>query len=112
MIGHYLLTLTPAQETLVLTTPFWGCRELKEPHQSCLITTTKPELHYILQAPHYLSRGSAESPKAWYDYSPASRYEYLCSRFGTFRVNKAIRNRILNNQLWRTLAEAPCSAII
>jgi hypothetical protein len=37
--------------------------------------------------------------------SPAYRYEMLCLRFGSERVNRAIRNRILSNQFWRACVE-------
>ena len=36
-------------------------------------------------------------------HSPAHQYELLCVRFGSERVNRAIRLRILSNQMWRAM---------
>lgn len=101
MIGHYLLTLTPEQEDRVLTQPF----------EPVLGPTINPEARCLLACAtdgRDFEGGQSGEPiyytKAHGIGLPGFRYEYLCQRFSTTRVNVAIRNRILTNQARRILA--------
>lgn len=105
MIGHFLLSLTTAQEDRVLTGRLRrGSSDCRDPGNGyrfkdgsgCLLGIV-----YDMDA-EMLSWGWPMSPRAhkplwWY-------YDALCDRFGAPRVNAAIRNRILSNRAWRTLS--------
>lgn len=99
MIGHYLLSLTPEQETRVLTQPFERVMFTKRDDQKfapagcrCLVLTATDGADFL---------GDHGRPLK---YAPGFRYEDLAARFGEARVNAAIRNRILANQARRMLA--------
>lgn len=104
MIGHYLLTLTPEQEERVLTRrmapgSYTAAMEYLGP---CLIGTA-------CDAPKVFDGSRAwymAAPRAWRDNTPTveDRYDVLCWRFGTAKINRLIRDRILANQLRRSLA--------
>jgi hypothetical protein len=117
MIGHYLLVLDKAAEDRVLTKkmgPGWYAVYGHE--ERCLIGTTCDagpsgirrvvHLHRLYpgrRCPDGTRRGSVEE-----------RYDDLCKRFGTERVNAAIRDRVLQNQARRALkrGDAHCSTTI
>jgi len=96
MIGHYLLSLTPVQEGRVLTRRFGPLMSSIADCDQCLVMAAlgvdlftnecarTEELHQLCQLPAY-------------------RYEALCRRFTSERINAAIRNRILANQARRAL---------
>jgi hypothetical protein len=102
MIGHWLLTLTPEQESRVLTRPFErllpsrGARPDVLDKGSCarclVLTATDGEQMF---GPMGADLG--QCPGYW--------YEDLCQRFGEKRINAAIRNRILANRAHRVLAD-------
>lgn len=106
MIGHYLLSLTPEQENRLLTLTFEPIGHLGVNNCArCMVLTA---MDRVVGA-------SATGLTPYEDYdtrrdamfiSPGWRYEYACDRFGTERVNAAIRNRILSNRARRTLAPA------
>lgn len=100
MIGHYLLTLTPIQEDRVLTHSFGPT--INRECERCLVMTVLPGVALDWVG---TTMGTARpiEPGRWMN-GPGYRYEYLCFRFGTRRVNAAIRNRILANQARRALA--------
>ena len=98
MIGHYLLTLTPAQETLVLTESFGPIlgRHGSGDNRCLLMVVQRRNAH---EAPKH---------KFWGDARPlALHYDDLCERFGVERINRVIRERILANQARRMLAHRP-----
>ena len=128
MIGHYLLTLTPEQEERVLTgvmLPF------PDSDTSCLVQTamgggveaaraaklTSRDGSSITQFIH--GRRSERSKPVYFhhtqntydryrDSQPTSvgtAYDNACWRFGTDRINAAIRYRILANIARRELAK-------
>lgn len=107
MIGHYLLTLRPEQEARVLTIPFGG---IDDPAPDCLVTAAESEISYVAALDHcgwaaQYDYAACQPAADGYWYSPGHRYEDLCKRFGTTRINRAIRSRILTNQLWRVLSQ-------
>lgn len=99
VIGHYLLTLTPAQEDRVLTQRMGRARGYVGDDCRCLVGTVL-DLTEDTTGP--------ESRHAWTEYYAGrheyvgNRYDRLVRRFGE-RVNAAIRNRILSNRARRTL---------
>jgi len=99
VIGHFLLTLTPEQEDEILTTAMlpniWT--------GPCLVAT-------VCRANE--PRGLQEWRQSGHDgyMHVAVRYDKLCRRFGTPRINNAIRARILGNRLWRELSKSAALA--
>jgi len=100
MIGHYLLSLDVESEDAVLTGRFVGGHRRHGPDidgNLCLVetavggsvTATRPAAGYILWR---LEENCVPF-----------HYDGLCERFGTARVNAAIRNRILSNRARRAL---------
>lgn len=109
MIGHYLLTLTPPEEYRVLTRQFWPHDPDSSIGHRCLVqcaeliaSSWKAEDLYDWEP----TRIKAFRGERLIDTNPADRYDNLCWRFGTERVNAAIRNRILTNIARRELAKA------
>ena len=118
MIGHYLLTLTPEQEERVLTSRLFPGQLVRKNGERCLLGVCE-DWEAVLQ-----------DDDSWYDIVPGVRrlrlisweldpgedeerwlsvpwrFDLLCKRFGTERVNRAIRNRILSNQARRALQQA------
>lgn len=109
MIGHYLLTLTEEQEDRVLTMRMGIARAYVDGENQC---------GCLKGTVHGLDRKRAMTdPVGWWPQHWSKRlltalpgtdvvgirYDDLCERFGTDRVNAAIRNRILNNRARRTL---------
>lgn len=118
MIGHYLLTLTPEQEERVLTRVFLGHNPAAdESSDRCLVQVAedidcpyRAEAKYIFKSRGstgngctYQVRNSGRFHNRLVALTPATQYDNLCDRFGTERVNVAIRNRILANQAHRAL---------
>jgi hypothetical protein len=106
MIGHYLLTLCPEAEHDVLTGKMrpgdYGCDTAR-----CLVgwtADTTNETEGLGSRPQHAHTG-------WKYYSVEDRYDTLCERFGTERINAAIRNRILSNQARRTLQAQHAEAL-
>lgn len=87
MIGHYLLTLTPEQESRVLTVSFGA------PAQKCLCMVAGGGWWGATRTEFIRNRNV-----------PGDVYEQLIARFSIRRVNAAIRNRILSNRARRELA--------
>jgi hypothetical protein len=94
MVGHYLLSLTPQQKDRLLTQPF----EPILPHirriggsRQCMVFAATGRISWSNHNSEY-ARNDA-----------GYQYEYLCRRFGTVRINAAIRNRILANRACRVL---------
>lgn len=106
MIGHYLATLTEAQEDRVLTVPFgplYSPDYLGGGYDGCLmcaVTATNWGAGCVLEVG---ALGLAMNP----DREPGYVYEHLCKRFGAPRVNAAIRSRILSNRARRVLSGVP-----
>ena len=107
MIGRYLSKLTWIEEDRVLTRkmePF----HLAHEDSACLIGAVHgiTERHLKCEfVPPALAAAEADVEQ-WL----GMRYNWLCERFGTERVNAAIRNRILSNQARRTLKDVPETA--
>lgn len=97
MIGHYLLTLCPDAEEAILTgkmAPFnYGNDE-----QRCLVGWAAD----VEADVEYVGRRFLWVNTYWkFNESIENRYDALCERFGTARVNKAIRERIFLNKMRR-----------
>ena len=111
MIGHYLLALTPDAEDDVLTGKLRPGSYGTET-QRCLVGWAAD---YYLETDegNGIHRGRRQFENT--QWGPTSgnvevQFDELCSRFGTERIGKAIRNRILTNQARRALTqEAVCS---
>lgn len=104
MIGHYLLTLTPEQEDRVLIRPFVPVGLGSSPDGACcLVMTATGNRDQRVGANDEEIRYGERRRRVCYD-APGWRYEWACDRFGTARVNAAIRNRILSNRARRALA--------
>lgn len=115
MIGHYLLTLTAEQEDRVLTGKMAPARHY--------VDEDDPECGCLMGVVHGYDRDEAGRNSALRGYRFKTRpdgyfmftfvygdvvgiqYDVLCERFGTERINGAIRNRILKNKAWRALAD-------
>lgn len=107
MIGHFLLTLTPAQEDAVLTERLAQAGGFVRPDGCrCLVGVT-----------HGYYRAGELNGQPWGKCSEIKvdeitndvgiQFDDLCERFGDARINRAIRNRILANQARRALRDAP-----
>ena len=108
MLGHYLLSLSPAAEDAVLTSPMAPGHYVSLFNVTrCLVGTAagaraKPGTRFgvlwdrpgdrKLFAQFHTTEGCVEA-----------RYDILCKRFGTERINTAIRGRVLMNRLRRAL---------
>lgn len=107
MLGHYLGTLTEAQEDRVLTLQMQPVLPWAPYRDSCGVCLVATALGY---SPSWIEKdtGSAQPMRGYVNYrhSPAYRYEDLCQRFGAPRVNAAIRSRILSNRVRRMLTSA------
>ena len=106
MIGHYLLTLTPEQEGLVLTQTMGPGGKLyrRSPSPGCLLQCATGMTEW------WVGVGDTGHELDTPFQRIAYRYDRTCERFGTERVNRAIRNRILTNQARRALRQAPSMA--
>lgn len=107
MIGHYLLALTAEHEDRVLLetfAPYPRGQAVDQPTR-CLVdvacglwagaTVQKPSM--MVTIPRWRT-----APQV----IVGLRYDRLCRRFGTARVNNAIRQRILENRARRVLGNA------
>jgi hypothetical protein len=98
MIGHYLLTLDVEQENRVLTNAMRpGAYFADEYSGPCLVGVVCGGMHTHLNAWMPQLSGDILPPTV------ENKYDDLCRRFTTERINAAIRNRILANQARRTL---------
>jgi len=100
MIGHFLLTFTPDVEHDVLTRKMQPGAYEHPDGSACLVGVAAgidPESDLYGHRRRYFLSGD------WNDTSIEYRYDCLCARFGTERVNRAIRNRVLANIARRTL---------
>ncbi len=106
MIGHFLLTLIAEQEDRVLTESFEPY--VPEPYvpdlttRRCVIDVALDRSANTTEAVYFPFRPGApwaQCGLAWVGRS----YDRLCMRFGSPRVNAAIRNRILSNRARRIL---------
>lgn len=103
MIGHYLLTLDSVAEDRVLTTGMFP----GDYGAPCLVGVAMGgQSATETSRARYCNR---RWPIDWASYEPPAaasvedRYDALCVRFGTPRVNNAIRNRVLANIACRDL---------
>jgi hypothetical protein len=98
MVGHFLLSLTPAQEDNILTRPLG---ESWSPH----VGANNPGC--VFQVACARKEGN-EYPWDWMQMwrGVGKRYDSLLTRFGEPRVVAAIRNRIWSNRARRELAPA------
>ena len=108
MLGHYLLSLSPAAEDAVLTSPMAPGHYVSDFNPTrCLVGTAagaraKPNslCGILWDRPGERSRYAAYHPM---EGCVEARYDNLCKRFGTERINTAIRGRVLMNRLRRAL---------
>lgn len=129
MIGHYLMTLTPAQEDRLLTEVLAPGGLVNVGGSRCLIGVaedwryqeglTPPKSLYeaiVSMAIHIESHDKRTRLVSWGERlvhgvnegtSVPERFDKMCYRFGVPRITRAIRNRILTNQAWRALAPTP-----
>lgn len=113
MIGQWLALLNAEQEDRVLMRPMapWVCCTPMV-GAGCLVENVgdvdpsfgTPELR-MYRAP--FPGAVIESPNGRGSRGVGQEYDNLCERFGTERVNAAIRGRILRNRLRRALASRP-----
>jgi hypothetical protein len=94
MIGHALLQFYPEAEDRVLTQPM---RSLDD-GGPCLL---------VVSHNHGQSKLACRASLHLEVCDVGQRYDKLCARFGTERVNAAIRNRILSNRARRVLQNRP-----
>lgn len=109
MIGHYLLTLSEAQEDRLLTLTFEPLAHLGAGHCSRCMVLVAMDRTFGQAATGLTHDENYDTRRDALSISPGWRYEYACDRFGVERVNNAIRARILTNRLWRTLENRPVS---
>ena len=103
MIGHFLAQLTPEEEDRVLTTTMrpgdyyeaWDGINARWVG-TCLVGVCHK---HGSGEPFVLRLNTWSGPTRGVE----ARYDSLCVRFGTERVNRVIRDRILTNRLWREL---------
>lgn len=104
MLGHHLLTITRGAEERLLRRPFKPYVEVASAYPRDWQATVTNRCY--MQVVHPKTTG-IQAFTIGYDpcyprrMTPAHQYELLCKKFGSQRINRAIRNRILNNQLWR-----------
>ena len=100
MIGKYLGGLSTKEEDRVLTLsfrPICGPGALtRTDRHCCLVMTAAGTKHW-----NPGDRWPRAAKRAGW------KYEELCERFGTRRINAAVRNRILANRARRTLTAVP-----
>jgi hypothetical protein len=110
MIGHYLLTLTADQEDRILTQHMVPGRKASEPRSRakymmddggrCLLGTAHDAWWEVAQ---WGFRSRMRFFSQWLGLGVGDRFDDLCHRFGTARINTLIRNRVLSNRARRTL---------
>lgn len=100
MIGHFLLQLTPEQEDRVLTGKMVAAGSL-EPG-GCVMQVACGQ-HDYAQPGALAGLWEWEGPSRHLRHV-GYRYDFLCARFGTPRVNAAIRTRILSSRAQRVLS--------
>lgn len=113
MIGHFLLTITPEEETLILEGKLGSVNENR-----CLLQTMskggvsdvmRPGTRYAREVSHWcgLFKDDSRAAVASFRRHHVGRcYDMLVHRFGVERVANAIRSRILTNQFRREMAQA------
>ena len=102
MIGHFLLTLTKAEEDRVMHRDMGFMNGRGGP--GCLLQVVGSprygvEMRHVMNVEDRLGVGPA-----WNKHHVGMRYDALISRFGVQRVVNAIRSRVLMNQLRRSVA--------
>lgn len=106
MIGHYLLSLTPEAERDVLTHKMApGSYAGSLSGARCLVGVCADFLAYLTPdspRPSYWPQRKRHVPKG--RSSIEHQYDGLCLRFGSDRINAAIRARVLTNMARRTLS--------
>lgn len=107
MIGHYLLSLTPEQEDRLLTCPFEPIAHLRMNNPARCMVLAAMDQNPGASASGLTMGENRDERRCPRENSPGWRYEYACERFGTERVNAAIRNRILSNRARRVWGSAP-----
>lgn len=107
MLGHHLNTISRGAEERLLTRPFKPYLEVFSETSGDPIAMGANRCYMQVIHPKvdaYDAFAIDWDPKRR-GYSPAHQYEALCDRFGSERVNRAIRQRILTNQFWRACVE-------
>jgi hypothetical protein len=111
-IGHFLLTITPAEEERVLTSHLGSVMQSR-----CLLQTMSGQHCALPGTRHFIEAVHAHGAQTrnyvlWGRNLNITRrhhvgyqYDMLVDRFGLARVARAIRNRILANQARRVLAQ-------
>ena len=104
MLGHHLLTITLGAEERLLTQKFGSFTNCQSYPQAvvnrCYMQRIQPGLDGF--AAYQVGRDPSRPRRP----HAAFQYEILCQRFGDERINRAIRNRILTNRMWRDRKEA------
>lgn len=107
MIGHYLLTLCQKAEAAILTGKMipggYGSKQIR-----CLVgwaaDSYRTRSGYCHNGrPQHGAYTEWCDLDGWQVNCVEVRYDHLCARFGTDRINAVIRNRILANQARRAL---------
>ena len=109
MIGHFLNALSEVQEDLLLLESITSGGHQRSPEHRCLTMVASDAARDA--DGRWQPRFRHTKYRAWPPLTPygpgvvsvPNRYDDLCDRFGTPRVNAAIRNRILANRARRVL---------
>lgn len=107
MVGHYLLTLCPEAEHDVLTAKMEPGMYLSSSGARCLVGCAADAVlgENGWGRPSYAPRRGPQVSLNFHCFtSVEASYDGLCVRFGTRRINAAIRSRILSNQARRALS--------
>ena len=112
MLGHFLLTITPAEEDRILTHQLGTVMESR-----CLLQTMSGT-HCALSGTRHLAEAMhahgaecrnfvlwGRQPHNLWQHHVGVRYDTLIDRFGVKRVGQAIRTRILANKARRLLRQ-------
>lgn len=107
MINHYLQTLTPDEEHRVLTGRLSPGMVVRNDGTRCLIGAVED---WGVREGCCQPRVARHGLTMWYHRSAtlvdsvARRFDALCHRFGVERIGRVIRERIVANQIRRTVA--------
>jgi hypothetical protein len=105
MLGHFLNVLDPEAEQRLLTEKMAPVDYVGRASR-CVVGCA----YNMRRINEQLVPSPEDLPTAWKGALACSvedRYDELCSRFGPDRINTAIRDRVLQNQLYRTLRPQP-----
>lgn len=112
MIGHWLLALTREEEDTLLTTALRPGSYHHDDKDFCLVGALLSRC-YGTEFLRRLRRSRPDSPQPVYYNRQLhkevadrieTRYDALCARYGTARVNGWVRDRILEHRAMRELA--------